>query len=110
MDESEFERGVDVVRENDKSYASDVVLSWNCCTATFARNDSLRKFNLEDTCTDKCHGPLFDRDNPVHAMDKWMLSFILQPFLHKDDDGRRQQVTATATKKRAMVRSTIERK
>jgi hypothetical protein len=106
MDESEFERAIDFVMENNKSYASDFVLSWNCCTATFARNDSLRKFNLEDTCTDKCHGPLFDRDNPVHAMDKWMLSFILQPFLHKDDDGRRQQVTATATKKRAMVRST----
>jgi hypothetical protein len=106
MDEEEFERAIDFVMQNNKSYASDFVLSWNCCTATFARNDSLRKFNLEDTCTDKCHGPLFDRDNPVHGTDKWMLSFILQPFLHKDDDGRRQQVQQAATKKRAMVRST----
>jgi hypothetical protein len=94
MDEEEFERAIDFGMENNKSYTSNFVLSWNCCTATFARNDSLWKFNLEDTCTDKCHGKLFDHDNPVLTMDKWMLSFILPPFLHKDDDGQRQQVAA----------------
>jgi hypothetical protein len=106
LEEEEFERAIDFVMANNKPYASDFVLSWTACTSTFARNDSLRKFNLEDVCTDKCHGPLFDRDNPVHAMDKWMLSFILQPMLHKDDEGRRQQQNANATKKRAQVRST----
>jgi hypothetical protein len=97
MDEDEFERAIDFVMENNKSYSSDFVLSWNCCTATFVRNDLLRKFNLEDTCTHKCHEPLFDHDNPVHAMDKCMLSFILQPFLHKDDEGRRWQRTKTTS-------------
>jgi hypothetical protein len=89
MDEEEFERALDFVMENNKPYASDFILSWTgCTTATFARNDSLRKFNLEDACTDKCHGPLFESDNPVHVMDKWMMLFILQePFLHKDNDG-----------------------
>jgi hypothetical protein len=87
MDKDKFESAIDFVVENNKSYASNFVLSWNCCTAMFARNDLLWKFSLEDTCTDQCHSPLFDRDNPVHAMDKWMLSFILQPFLHKDDNG-----------------------
>jgi hypothetical protein len=109
IDEEEFERAIDFVMENNKPYASDFILSWSGCTATIARNDSLRKFNLEDTCTDKCHGPLFERDNPVHLMDKWMLPFILQPFLHKDDDGRRQQQNA-ANKKRAVQTTKRNRK
>jgi hypothetical protein len=61
MDEEEFERAIDFVMENNKLYASDFILSWTGCTATFARNDLLRKFNLEETCTDKCHRPLFER-------------------------------------------------
>jgi hypothetical protein len=89
MDKNEFERAVNFVMENkNKPCISDFILSWNGCTSTFtSRNDSLRKLDFEDICNDKCHGPLFDHDNPVHVVDKWMLSFILQPFLHKDDDG-----------------------
>jgi hypothetical protein len=56
MDEDEFKRAINFVMENNKPYASDFILSLNGCTSTFARNDSLRKFNFEGIYTDKCHG------------------------------------------------------
>jgi hypothetical protein len=41
---------------------------------------------------------LVEGDNPIHVMDKWMPSFILQPFVHKDNEGRRQQHNAANKK------------
>jgi len=66
----------------------DFLLSWNGCTATYLRNDSMRKLNFEDIRWDASHGPIFDGNQPG---DHCLISFILQPYTHKDDEDRRNQ-------------------
>jgi len=66
----------------------DFLLLWNGCTATYLRNDSMRKLNFEDIHWDASHGPIFDGNQPG---DHCLISFILQPYTHKDDEDQRNQ-------------------
>jgi hypothetical protein len=55
------------------------VLSWNVCTVSYIRNNSLRQLYLSDTRVDRCHGPEESGRNAI------CLTLILQPFAHKDN-------------------------
>lgn len=67
-----------VLTNNLQCYQSFAV-SWTVCHATFLRLDSLRKMRLCDLRADHAHGPCEDGPNAT------ILSFILQPYQHKDD-------------------------
>lgn len=80
-----------------------LLLLWNgSCTTICVWNDLLHKFNLEDICT---NGYYMGHSFPINAINKWMLSSVLQPFLHKDDEEGQRQQHNMANKKLARAQS-----
>ena len=71
----------------------DFSLSWTGCHATFARQDTLRKLNLNHLRADKAHSPAGSSPN-----NQTILSLVLEPGSRKDDSAENPANTNKAKK------------
>ena len=60
----------------------DLLVAWNLGENAFLRGDSCRKLRLCDLNLDNAHGP--KQRGGTGPLDKFMLSFILRSYIHKD--------------------------
>ena len=76
----------------------DMMLCWATCEQTFLRNDSMRKLHLRHLKCNHTHAPSCLKDSNYGAgygfADGFMMSFILDQFVHKTRDKKKRVVGA----------------
>ena len=78
----------------------DMCLTWTTCTQTFLRNDSMRKLHMRHLRCNSTHGPACGRDETSNFGAGWgfadreMITYILDKYVHKCRDEKKQEVGA----------------
>ena len=76
----------------------DMMLCWATCEQTYLRNDSMRKLHLRHLKCNHTHAPSCLKDNNYGAgygfADGYMMSYILDQFVHKTRDTKKRVVGA----------------
>ena len=72
------------VLENDKSYWSDFLTTWNGCNQMFCRADTMKKMKINDIYIDNDHSVGAIKQDTESPFDRQMIALILRPHIHKE--------------------------